>query len=81
MTPAARAAAGSYVGCIAGALSRPEYLDGLTGAGFADPSVTITHEAAPGMHAAIIRAVKPDEMTPESHPTQLLTEMAARPGG
>jgi hypothetical protein len=33
------------------------------------------------MHAAIIRAVKPDEMTPESHPTQLLTEMAARPGG
>jgi arsenite methyltransferase len=59
MTPADRAAAGSYVGCIAGALSRAEYLDGLAAAGFADASVTFTHEAARGMHSAIIRAVKP----------------------
>ena len=59
LTPADRAAAGSYVGCIAGALSRSEYLDGLVAAGFADASVTFTHEAAPGMHSAIIRAVKP----------------------
>jgi arsenite methyltransferase len=59
MSPAARAAAGSYVGCIAGALSRAEYLDGLAAAGFADASVTFTTEAAPGMHSAIIRAVKP----------------------
>ncbi len=59
MTPADRAAAGSYVGCIAGALSRREYLDGLTAAGFADASVTFTTEAAPGLHSAIIRAVKP----------------------
>ena len=59
MTPADRAAAGSYVGCIAGALSRNEYLDGLTAAGFAEPSVTFTHEAAPGLHSAIIRAIKP----------------------
>jgi arsenite methyltransferase len=59
MTPADRAAAGSYVGCIAGALSRTEYLDGLAAAGFADASVSLTHEAAPGMHSAIIRAVKP----------------------
>ena len=59
LTPADRAAAGSYVGCIAGALSRAEYLDGLAVAGFADASVTFTHEAAPGMHSAIIRAVKP----------------------
>ena len=50
---------GSYVGCIAGALSRAEYLDGLAAAGFTDASVTFTPEAAPGMHAAIIRAVKP----------------------
>jgi len=56
---AARAAAGSYVGCIAGALSRTEYLDGLTAAGFTGASVTFTAEAAPGMHSAIIRAVKP----------------------
>jgi arsenite methyltransferase len=59
LTPADRAAAGSYVGCIAGALSRAEYLDGLTAAGFADASVTFTTEAAPGLHSAIIRAVKP----------------------
>ena len=59
MSPADRAAAGSYVGCIAGALSRTEYLDGLKAAGFADASVTFTTEAAPGLHSAIIRAVKP----------------------
>lgn len=59
MSAADRAAAGSYVGCIAGALSRTEYLDGLAAAGFADASVTFTAEAAPGMHTAIIRAVKP----------------------
>jgi hypothetical protein len=47
------------VGCIAGALTRKEYLDGLTAAGFADASVTFTTEAAPGLHSAIIRAVKP----------------------
>jgi len=54
-----RAAAGSYVGCIAGALSRSEYLEGLAAAGFTGTSVTFTHQAAPGLHAAIIRAVKP----------------------
>jgi arsenite methyltransferase len=59
LTEADRAAAGSYVGCIAGALSRTEYLDGLAAAGFTDASVTFTNEAAPGMHSAIIRAVKP----------------------
>jgi len=59
LSAADRAAAGSYVGCIAGALSRPEYLAGLAAAGFADASVTFTHEAAPGMHSAIVRAVKP----------------------
>ena len=59
LTPADRAAAGSYAGCIAGALSRTEYLDGLTAAGFTGASVTFTTEAAPGMHSAIIRAVKP----------------------
>ena len=59
LSPAERAARGSYVGCIAGALSRSEYLDGLTAAGFTDPEVVFTHEAAPGMHGAIVRAVKP----------------------
>jgi len=59
MPPAARAAAGSYAGCIAGALSQAEYLDGLAAAGFTEASVTFTNQAAPGMHSAIIRAVKP----------------------
>jgi arsenite methyltransferase len=59
MSAADRAAAGSYVGCIAGALSRAEYLDGLAAAGFTGASVTFTTQAAPGMHSAIIRAVKP----------------------
>ena len=59
LTPADRAEAGSYVGCIAGALSRAEYLEGLRAAGFADPEVVFTNEAASGIHSAIIRAVKP----------------------
>jgi len=59
LSPADRAERGSYVGCIAGALSRQEYLDGLAAVGFADAEVIFTHEAAPGMHSAIVRAVKP----------------------
>lgn len=60
LTPADRAQRGSYVGCIAGALSRSEYLDGLAHAGFADASVEFTHEATRGMHGAIVRARKPN---------------------
>ncbi|MDN4160875.1 arsenite methyltransferase [Nocardioides abyssi] len=59
LTPADRAERGSYVGCIAGALSRTEYVDALTAAGFADVAVEFTHEAVPGMHGAIVRATKP----------------------
>ena len=59
LTPADRAERGSHVGCIAGALSRQEYLAGLTAVGFADATVVFTHEVADGMHGAIIRAVKP----------------------
>jgi arsenite methyltransferase len=59
LTPEDRAERGSFVGCIAGALSRREYLGGLTAAGFVDAEVTFTHEAAPGMHGAIVRASKP----------------------
>ncbi len=63
LTPEMRAERGSYVGCIAGALSEEEYLDALTAAGFTDASVTFTHEVAPGMHGAIVRAVKGDPST------------------
>ena len=59
LSAADRAAAGSYVGCIAGALSRSEYLAGLAAVGFADASVTFTREAGAGMHSASVRAVKP----------------------
>jgi arsenite methyltransferase len=53
-----RAERGSYVGCIAGALSRSEYVAGLEAAGFEDVSVEFTHEVADGMHGAIVKARK-----------------------
>jgi arsenite methyltransferase len=59
LTPAQRAERGSFVGCIAGALSRSEYLEGLRAAGFVGAEVTFTHQAAPQMHGAIVRARKP----------------------
>jgi arsenite methyltransferase len=58
LTPEERAARGSYVGCIAGALSKSEYLKGLSAAGLEDVSVEFTHEVADGMHGAIVKAVK-----------------------
>lgn len=59
LTPEQRAERGSYVGCIAGALSRTEYLQGLAAAGFVDAEVAFTHPVADGMHGAIVRARKP----------------------
>jgi arsenite methyltransferase len=56
-----RAQRGSYVGCIAGALSRSEYVAGLEAAGFEDVSVEFTHQVADGMHGAIVKAVKTSE--------------------
>ena len=58
LAPAERAERGSYVGCIAGALSKGEYEAGLEAAGFTDVSVDFTHEVADGMHGAIVKAVK-----------------------
>jgi arsenite methyltransferase len=58
LNPKQRAERGSYVGCIAGALSRSEYVTGLEAAGFEDVSVEFTHEVADGMHGAIVRARK-----------------------
>jgi SAM-dependent methyltransferase len=54
-----RAERGSYVGCIAGALSFSEYRLGLESAGFTDISIESTHEVADGIHSATIKAVKP----------------------
>ena len=46
LNPAQRAERGSYIACIAGALSRTEFHDGLTAAGFTDISITPTHQIA-----------------------------------
>jgi arsenite methyltransferase len=54
-----RAERGSYVGCIAGALSHGEYVAGLEAAGLTNVDVTFTHEVADGMHGAIVKATKP----------------------
>jgi SAM-dependent methyltransferase len=59
LSPQERAARGSYVGCIAGALSRSEYEAGLEAAGLEQVDVRFTHEVADGLHGAIVRAVKP----------------------
>ena len=59
LSPAERAERGSHADCIAGALSRTEYLDGLTAAGFVEPTVELTHPVADGMHGAVVRARKP----------------------
>jgi arsenite methyltransferase len=58
LSPDERAERGSYVGCIAGALSVGEYTAGLEAAGFEAVSVELTHEVADGMHGAIVKAVK-----------------------
>jgi SAM-dependent methyltransferase len=59
LSPSQRAERGSYVGCIAGALSFREYRDGLRGAGLTDIDIVPTHAVADGMHSAIVRATKP----------------------
>jgi arsenite methyltransferase len=58
LTPADRAERGSYVGCIAGALSRAEYQGQLAEAGFTGVSVTFTHQVGDGLHSAIVKATK-----------------------
>lgn len=59
LQPAERAERGSFVGCIAGALSVSEYRDGLHDVGFTEVQITLTHEVADGLHGAIIRARRP----------------------
>ena len=72
-----RAERGSYVGCIAGALSRSEYVAGLEAAGFEDVSVEFTHEVADGMHGAIVKATKTREPASKNLP---VVEPAERAG-
>jgi SAM-dependent methyltransferase len=59
LSAADRLERGSWVGCIAGALSFTEYANGLEAVGFVDVSIDPTHEVADGMYSAIVRAIKP----------------------
>jgi arsenite methyltransferase len=59
LAPDERAERGSYVGCIAGALSKSEFETALKAAGFREIGVRFTHEVADGIHSAIVKAAKP----------------------
>jgi len=59
LSPDERAERGSYVGCIAGALSFAEFASGLRDAGLTGTSLTPTHQVADGMHSVIVKATKP----------------------
>lgn len=59
LSQAEREQRGTYVGCIAGALSFAEYEDELRRAGFEDVSVEPTHDVAEGMFSATVKAEKP----------------------
>jgi arsenite methyltransferase len=59
LSPEDRAERGSWVGCIAGALTVSEYENGLRRAGFTGISLTPTHAVANGLESMIIRGTKP----------------------
>ncbi len=87
LSPTDRAERGSFVGCIAGALSFTEYRAGLEAAGLTDIAVTPTHPVGDGLHGAIIHATKPADWKPESvravdlpRPTVGLTPVTAGDG-
>ena len=77
LTDEEQAERGSYVGCIAGALSKSEYEVGLEAVGLEDVSVEFTHEVADGIHGAIIRAVKTTDPAGKGLP---VVQPAARAG-
>ena len=77
LTPEQRGERGSYCGCIAGALSRSEYVAGLEAAGFEDVTVEFTHQVADAMHGAIVKARKASEPARKGLP---VIEPAARAG-
>ena len=63
LSPSERAERGSFVGCIAGALSMTEFREGLRAVGLTDIDIQPTHSVADGLHSAIIRARKPASWT------------------
>ena len=81
LSPADRAERGSYVGCVAGALSKREYEAGLAAAGFRQVSVTFTHQVGDGLHSAVIKATKPVDVdsaaTATASPSRTTLPMAS----
>ena len=71
LTAEERAERGSYVGCIAGALSFSEFRAGLEAAGLTEISLTTTHAVADGMASAIVKATKPRDARPHVELAQL----------
>jgi L-amino acid N-acyltransferase YncA len=59
LDPGPRAAVERDEGCAAGTLTAEEYRRHLLAAGFTTMSVTVNHQAAPGLHSAVVRAAKP----------------------
>ncbi len=73
LTAEQRAERGSYVGCIAGALSFTEFETGLKAVGLIDVSVTPTHSVAEGMYSAIVKATKSTDYQPVTASKRELT--------
>jgi arsenite methyltransferase len=48
----------AWTGCIAGALTREEFAEGLAAAGLTDVEITETHRVHTHAAAAIVRATK-----------------------
>jgi arsenite methyltransferase len=72
LTVEQRAERGSYVGCIAGALSFTEFETGLRDVGLLDVRVTPTHPVADGMHGSIITATKSTQVVASPSPLRTL---------
>ncbi|HET9900113.1 MAG TPA: methyltransferase domain-containing protein, partial [Actinomycetes bacterium] len=58
MDEATKADMQQWTGCVSGALTRAEYLEALTSAGFTEVTITETHDVHTHATAAIIRATK-----------------------
>jgi SAM-dependent methyltransferase len=81
LTPAQRAERGSYVGCIAGALSFSEFETGLREVGLVDVSVTPTHAVAEGLHSAIVKATRSRDVATVARPVPVVSDRVGCCGG
>jgi SAM-dependent methyltransferase len=79
LSPAQRLERGSYVGCIAGALSFREFEQSLREAGFEQISITPTHDVTDGMHGAIVRGVKASASPGSSEASRELGPVSSDP--